>query len=64
MGGIGYITKIGADIMRDNLLINLNMLQSSVESEVERYFFASSACVYPIGMQTDANIAPLKEQVS
>ena len=62
MGGIGYITKIGADIMRDNILINVNMLQSSAESKVERFFFASSACVYPTELQTSPDAAALKEE--
>lgn len=61
MGGIGYITRIGADIMRDNFLININMLQSSAENKVERYFFGSSACIYPVGIQTSADVIPLKE---
>jgi len=34
MGGIGYITSVGADIMRDSVLINTNMLQSACENKV------------------------------
>lgn len=62
MGGIGYITEIGADIMRDNILINVNMLQSSADNGVQRYFFASSACIYPVGAQTVADVIPLREE--
>jgi nucleoside-diphosphate-sugar epimerase len=29
MGGIGFITEVGADVMRDNVLINTNMLEAS-----------------------------------
>jgi len=61
MGGIGYITSIGADIMRDNILINTNMLQSAHENKVIKYFYSSSACVYPEYLQKDAKVAPLKE---
>ena len=61
MGGIGYITSIGADIMRDNTLINVNMLQASLENKVDKYFYSSSACVYPEYLQKDEDIAPLKE---
>lgn len=60
MGGIGFITAVGAEVMRDNILINTNMLQASLENEVKRFFFSSSACVYPTYKQTDANVAPLK----
>ncbi|MDD5398937.1 MAG: NAD-dependent epimerase/dehydratase family protein [Dehalococcoidia bacterium] len=61
MGGIGYITSIGADIMRDNILINTNMLQSAYENKVGKYFYSSSACVYPEYLQKDAKVTPLKE---
>jgi nucleoside-diphosphate-sugar epimerase len=61
MGGIGYITKVGADIMRDNLLMNINMLEASVVNRVKRFFFSSSACVYPMGRQATPDAAPLKE---
>ena len=43
MGGIGYITKIGADIMHDSTLINIHMLQVSVENKVKRFFFSSAS---------------------
>ena len=61
MGGIGYITSIGADIMRDNILINANMLQAAHENKVTKYFYSSSACVYPEYLQKDSKVVPLKE---
>jgi GDP-D-mannose 3',5'-epimerase len=61
MGGIGYITAIGADIMHDNILINTNMLQAALESKVQGYFYSSSACVYPEYKQKDAAVTPLRE---
>jgi GDP-D-mannose 3',5'-epimerase len=61
MGGIGYITAVGADIMRDNILINTNMLQAAMSNKVEGYFYSSSACVYPEYRQKDAAVTPLKE---
>lgn len=61
MGGIGYITAVGADIMRDNILINVNMVQSSFENKVKGYFYSSSACVYPEYRQKDSAVTPLKE---
>jgi len=62
MGGIGYITSVGADIIRDNILINANMLQASCENKVKGYFYSSSACVYPEYRQKDASVIPLKEE--
>jgi len=62
MGGIGFITSIGADIMHDNCLINANMLKASVENEVKRFLFSSSACIYPTFKQTSSEVVPLKEE--
>ena len=62
MGGIGFITAVGADVMYDNVLINANMLQASVENKIKRFFYSSSACVYPTYRQTDADVASLKEE--
>ncbi len=62
MGGIGYISSIGADVMRDNLKINTNILQSCSESNIDRLFYSSSACVYPVEKQTSLGIIPLKEE--
>jgi nucleoside-diphosphate-sugar epimerase len=61
MGGIGYITAVGANIMRDNILINTNMLQAALENKVQGYFYSSSACVYPEYRQKDAAVTALKE---
>jgi nucleoside-diphosphate-sugar epimerase len=61
MGGIGFITQVGADIMRDNLLINVNMLEAARQNKVKRYLFSSSACVYPDYRQKDVDVPGLKE---
>jgi len=62
MGGIGFITRVKADVMHDNVLINANILKACVENNVEKFFFASSACIYPHQLQEDASyIADLKE---
>lgn len=61
MGGIGYITKVGADIMHNSAMINLNMLVSARNNEVPHYFWSSSACVYPEYRQKEADVVPLKE---
>lgn len=61
MGGIGFITSIGAEVMYDNVLINANMLQASVENKVKRFFFSSSACIYPTFRQTNSDVNALKE---
>jgi nucleoside-diphosphate-sugar epimerase len=62
MGGIGYITAVGAEIMHDNTLINLYMLEASRQNKVKRYLFSSSACVYPTFLQTNSQANQLKEE--
>lgn len=46
MGGMGFIHSAECEIMRNNALINLNMIHAASEARVGRYFFASSVCVY------------------
>lgn len=61
MGGIGFITKVKADVMRDNVRINTNILEACLKNNVKRLFFSSSACVYPQALQLDSKVIPLKE---
>ena len=61
MGGIGFITDIKAEILRDNVLINVNMAEASRLAKVKRIFYSSSACVYPTFKQTDTAVTALKE---
>ena len=62
MGGIGYITAVGADVMYDNVMINANIARACLENKVKRLFFSSSACVYPTYKQTTEEVSPLKEE--
>ena len=61
VGGMAWITKIAAEIMRDNQRINLNMLDASLKNNVKRFFFSSSACIYPYTLQENPDTIPLKE---
>ena len=62
MGGIGFIESNKAEIVHDNVLINMNMLQRSKVNEVGKFFYSSSACIYPGYKQNEIDIAPLKEE--
>jgi GDP-D-mannose 3',5'-epimerase len=62
MGGIGYITTFHADIARNNVLINVNMLEASRQQGVGRFLFSSSACVYAQSKQKSAEVTPLREE--
>jgi GDP-D-mannose 3',5'-epimerase len=61
MGGMGFISENHAQIARNNTLINLNTLEAARMNRVHRYFFTSSACVYPMYRQTETDVTPLKE---
>lgn len=62
MGGIGFITTVGAEVMHDNILINTHMLEAAKQNKIKRFLFSSSACVYPTYRQTNPNAKKLKEE--
>lgn len=51
MGGMGFISKYPAEIVHDNMISDLNVLDAAKACGVQRFFFASSACVYPENLQ-------------
>jgi nucleoside-diphosphate-sugar epimerase len=55
MGGAGYIFtgEHDADVMHNSATINLNTLHFGVKAGVKRFFYSSSACIYPAYNQTD-----------
>lgn len=63
MGGAGYLFTgdNDADVMHNSALINLNMLKASVEFNVKKIFYSSSACVYPEYNQLDPDNPNCKE---
>ena len=46
MGGMGFIDSAECEIMRNNALINLNMIEAASRARAGRYFFSSSVCIY------------------
>ena len=60
MGGMGYIETHKANCML-SVLINTHLLMAAKEHRVNRFFFASSACVYAAGKQTVTDVVALKE---
>lgn len=55
VGGIGFVQTHGAECLT-NVLINTHLVEESAKAGVQQYFFASSSCVYPDGIDR-----PLKE---
>jgi GDP-D-mannose 3',5'-epimerase len=62
MGGIGYITAYHADVARNNVLINAHMLEAATQNGVPKYFYSSSACIYPMFLQESPDVTPLREE--
>ena len=60
MGGMGFIENNKALCML-SVLTNTHMLLAAQEAGVERFFYASSACVYNADKQKNPNITALKE---
>jgi GDP-D-mannose 3', 5'-epimerase len=61
MGGMGFIETHKADCML-SVLINTQLLMASRDARIDRYFFASSACVYNADKQVVAEVVPLREE--
>ena len=61
MGGMGFIENNKALCML-SVLINTHLLQAAKDLGIQRYFYASSACVYNGDKQRDTNVTALKEE--
>ena len=55
MGGAGYIFtgEHDAAVMHNSATINLNVLEAGTQAGVRRFFYSSSACIYPERNQMD-----------
>ena len=55
MGGAGYIFTGNHDaaVMHNSACINLNILEYGCRAGVKKFFYSSSACIYPAYNQTD-----------
>jgi GDP-D-mannose 3',5'-epimerase len=61
MGGMGFIENNRALCML-SVLINTHLCMAAKEQGVDRYFYASSACVYNADKQRNENVTALKEE--
>ncbi len=60
MGGMGFIENNRALCM-NSVLINTNLLKQAQQQGVQKYFYASSACIYPDYRQGETDLVALKE---
>ncbi len=61
MGGMGFIENNKALCML-SVLINTHLLMAARDESIERFFFASSACVYNGDKQKNPDVVALKEE--
>ena len=62
VGGIGFYLSRPAEVMGDNLLIDINILRAAIAAGVYRYFYAGSAHVYPIELQGSPDSPLIREE--
>ncbi len=64
MGGAGYIFtgEHDADVMRNSATINLNILEYGRLAGVKKFFYSSSACIYPEHNQLDPDNPKCSEE--
>ena len=60
MGGMGFIEN-NRGLCMLTVLINTHLLMAAKKFGVQRFFYASSACVYNADKQRDPNVTALKE---
>jgi nucleoside-diphosphate-sugar epimerase len=60
MGGMGFIEANKAACMI-SVLINTHLLMAAKDAGIQRFFFASSACIYNVALQQDADVTALRE---
>jgi len=56
MGGMGFIQSNHSVIMYNNTMISFNMVEVARIEGVKRFFYASSACIYPENRQLNTEI--------
>jgi len=61
MGGMGFIQSNHSVILYNNTLISFNMLEAARVNRVKRFFYSSSACIYPENKQLESENPGLKE---
>jgi GDP-D-mannose 3', 5'-epimerase len=64
MGGAGYIFtgEHDACVMHNSATINLNVLEYGRLAGIKRFFYSSSACIYPLYNQLDPNNPKCSEE--
>jgi len=49
MGGMGFIQSNHSVILYNNTMISFNIMEAARQNKAKRFFYSSSACIYPEG---------------
>merc|ERR1719310_1268150 len=56
MGGMGFIQSNHSRILYNSTMISFNVAEAARVANVKRFWYASSACIYPEGKQLSENL--------
>jgi len=60
VGGVDFMASHPSEILK-NVSINYNVIDACRKMNIDRLLYTSSACAYPVDLQTTENQPPLKE---
>ena len=61
VAGIDFVFANQGFVFRQNININTNVLQASVEAGFESYVYVGTACSFPKGLQSSYSVTALRE---
>lgn len=61
VGGVDFMNSHPSEIF-ENVKINTSVIEACRKKDVDRLLYTSSACTYPVGLQTAGEQPPLKEE--
>jgi GDP-D-mannose 3',5'-epimerase len=61
MGGMGFIESNHSIILWNNTMISFNMLEAARRNGCKRFFYSSTACIYPEHIQMKEDLTALRE---
>lgn len=62
VAGINYVFGNQFSLFNTNVVMNSNMIRTSVSAGVQKYIYVGTACSYPDHMQQELNPPPLREE--
>lgn len=62
VGGIGFYLSKPGEVILKNTMMDIHMLQETLQAGIRYYCYASSAHVYPIELQLSPEAPPIREE--